>query len=504
QGEKELWVTDICGTYSEDLFKKPEPQKMNKKVSSADKNKMDLVDQIKKKIKEKTTFYNEKCKKAKDFLYEYVTAGYNAPQDIIDKFEKMVDKTLSLKNEIKKLTEIKINISKLGVKNTLWVGTKSNGIFTFDSKLKNWTNLDKKNSPLKSNEITTLYREKRYTWIGTADGGLYRYGKYDLTDSSLEPVLIEKGDFSNVFKDGMTLYALKDKSSILIFDALAKKKSWISCDTDDILPDVINDIEIDDQSNLWVATGGNGICVFDGSAWDSFTVESGLPSNDIQKICWLDQSKTLIAASKTGLVGLSDRISTYDGSNWERYDFQTFKSRLDPNGIRYKVVTEKDFIYDNTAAANTPVHSFYKSERSILIGTDAGLYVFSGEKWMKENSLFKKFSSSINQIGDLPNGKILFATLTGSYTHDGVHYGKIPVDTMGQPITSFVRDDQDQQLFWFSSGVFNKFGTLSSYHLGSGEATMKVFKFAVNKIVIIAPYVFMATSKGLYYMRMIM
>ena len=81
---------------------------------------------------------------------------------------------------------------------------------------------------------------------------------------------------------------------------------------DGLIDDRVNDLLLDRNGNLWVATQG-GLCCFDGSTFRTFTTEDGLPSNRIHCLCEDRQGHLWL--------GTDGGVAHYDGRL-----FQTIKS----------------------------------------------------------------------------------------------------------------------------------------------------------------------------------
>ena len=81
---------------------------------------------------------------------------------------------------------------------------------------------------------------------------------------------------------------------------------------DGLTDDHVNDLLVDRQDNLWIATRG-GISCFDGRSFRSFTTEDGLPSNRTQ--CLLEDSRGHL------WIGTDKGVALYNGRL-----FQTIKS----------------------------------------------------------------------------------------------------------------------------------------------------------------------------------
>lgn len=174
----------------------------------------------------------------------------------------------------------------------------------------------------------------------------------------------------------------------------------------------------DEDKNIWVATTG-GVAIFDGSNWNTMTMENGLSNNVVHDI---DQDKNgnyWFATRKGGLnifdgsewkylypnkncrkifrdrednmwVGTSDGIIKYDSVKWQVFEegktilpmFQGHKgliwSTIDGTGIIRISSEGKTILYEDATnnKANEIYHLEYDKNGSVWAGTDQGVFVF--------------------------------------------------------------------------------------------------------------------------------
>jgi len=139
-----------------------------------------------------------------------------------------------------------------------------------------WKQLNKTNSHLPSNNITSIYQDKNGThYFGCSFDGLSQGGI-----------------------------------------AIIKNNSWTVYDTSNSpLPrNLVEWLTVDNFGNLWIATFGGGLAKFTGTSWQIFnTSNSPLPSNQIVHVDVENNGTVWITTYNHGIV-------RYDGTNWRTYD----------------------------------------------------------------------------------------------------------------------------------------------------------------------------------------
>ena len=127
---------------------------------------------------------------------------------------------------------------------------------------------------------------------------------------------------------------LESLGGVLGIHALAidsQERAWIGTETqifytiDDItwehLPiasKYVNCIVFDNQGRAWI--GGDGLYIFDGNAWQTFTTEnSPLFYGGIRAIAFDQQGQAWIASGQPHGVGYGGGVSVFDGKDWTIY-----------------------------------------------------------------------------------------------------------------------------------------------------------------------------------------
>ena len=194
----------------------------------------------------------------------------------------------------------------------VWAGTESNGLIKINKETFEVERIDKSNSGLRSNRITSLAYESsgERLWIGTQNSGLMSYRSdvwavYDSLNGSL-------------YNDHVTDIALFDvdvwvgtKSGLSRFNGNLWTTYFASIT--DLPSDDISKIAVSQYGALWVGTNDAGLMVgepYNGAVYNTFN--SPIKDNQVRAVA-VDQSG----------IGYVATFNTYykkDSYLWEEYD----------------------------------------------------------------------------------------------------------------------------------------------------------------------------------------
>ncbi|RMF03060.1 MAG: hypothetical protein D6768_06780 [Chloroflexi bacterium] len=161
----------------------------------------------------------------------------------------------------------------------------------------------------------------------------------------------------------------------------------------------IKDIVFDAQHRAWVATQKNGVSVFDGQQWTTYTTKnSGLAGSIVHKLL-IDSKGQIWAATNNGL-------SVFDGQQWTTYTTKNsglahneigVGMALDPqdrvwlyyleyraNGLSvFNGQSWATYTTENSGLAHNQVFDIaFDHQNRAWIATKKGLNVFDGETWL--------------------------------------------------------------------------------------------------------------------------
>lgn len=457
-------------------------------------------------------FYRFLTREMYDHLYEntgppslQIPESQRRPYKLImEQYWKMYDRAMELYARISRFEG--------NVHETVWAGTRNNGVYYYHEGKNLWENINSNNSSFRGNNVSRIYcrPEYRLLWCSIDEDALYQEISYDLMSgkkgnnngASGEPVLFESGDFSTVKVRKRVLAALEKTKGVLLCDLEKQTRQYLNhSTTSKMLPERINDVEVDGNGDLWIATA-SGLFKKGSRGWEVFTPESGISSNHVEMITWLDDKKTLVTSCALSSPGLGKKISVYNGNFWENYSKSAFISRLSP-GPLYSKVSAPGFRYDLSDQTKVDVRSMFITENDdILVGTERGLWIFLEGQWRPVSSASVALDQCLlADLGRLPSGKLLIGTDSGLFTHDGKNFGALSANIPVFNCIDFEKDDLNPAYLWIAGNFGPGIGTLVSYMESSGSFSIKPFKMNIRKLACEDPYLFMAGGSGIYFIR---
>jgi streptogramin lyase len=239
------------------------------------------------------------------------------------------------------------------------------------------------------------------------------------------------------------------------------KLSWAICG----LPEGnVNDMVVDKQGRLWVALESQGVAMFDGTNWQTFTMANGLPALQTFGLT-VDEAGDIWVATLAG-------VARYNGAAWETVYHRSNDTSRFNNSHAFAVDHEGNIWVGHI---NDGVSAYIKEQkawvlfqkapdslggnkiRSILVqqqedGTedvwfataDGGLSVYADKEWRTYGLEDGLPSISINEVDVDPKGRIWVATDAGvSYLQDGrwVRYHTFPARSIAFGCDSCLIDE---------------------------------------------------------------
>jgi len=303
----------------------------------------------------------------------------------------------------------------------LWFGTLENGVFCMSPKS------EKENSNFK-----TAIRSRKITAFNEQNGfnakkiwNIYKTEKNELWFASLENGIIRQ-HFSSTSKNAT------DKK--FVFENYTMK--------DGLSNDQILSVFEDNEKNIWLGTGGGGLCKFMGDVFSHYTEKDGLPSNIIQGIdqdavgnIWLATNKGLAQlemksgtptvknfTSKEGLPENS-LLTVYAGKTAHNKNiwagiFDGGIIKFDSAATGGKKITTWDV---NQGLLDNTVYSILVDKNGLVwCGTREGISKFDGQKFLNISMESMKFTDKgvYATIQD-KNGNLWFGTAGGLVMYSG-------------------------------------------------------------------------------------
>ncbi len=308
----------------------------------------------------------------------------------------------------------------------LWFGTLENGVFCMAPKS------EKENSNFKlavlSRKITSFNEQNGFK--AKKIWSIYKTGKNELWFASLENGIIRQ-HFSSANKN--------PTDPKFVFENYSVK--------DGLSNDQILSIFEDNEKNVWLGTGGGGLCKFMGDVFSHYSEKDGLPSNIIQGIdqdsignIWLATNRGLAQVEidpdkyREGIPAVKNFISkdglqenslltVYAGKTAHNKNiwagvFDGGILKFDPRGTGEKKITKWDVsqgLLDNT------VYSILVDKNGIVwCGTREGISKFDGQKFLNISMESMKFTDKgvYATIQD-KKGNLWFGTAGGLVMYGG-------------------------------------------------------------------------------------
>jgi len=228
--------------------------------------------------------------------------------------------------------------------NVKWIGSTNRGLIRYDES--SFINFEKSNSSIPANTINciTVDNQNRI-WVGTNVGiGVFdgnSWFTYDKTNSGLTSEFINTIRFDNT---GVAW--IGTTANLVKFDGV----NWTLYNEPNSL-DWINDIFIETETRLWIATKLGGIFIFEDEIFTSLSKSSyGYPSSTISSID-LDLSNNLWFCFLPDSSGRSG-VSYYNGNNFTSYFPGSLQNAcnhisIDDDDNKWIATTEGFFKFDS-------------------------------------------------------------------------------------------------------------------------------------------------------------
>ena len=249
-----------------------------------------------------------------------------------------------------------INAIRKGPNGKIWVGTNS-GLSIFDgSKFLGLWSID----GLPNNQVNDIYFDNSGNAIISTSGGVMKYnGK---TFVRLNPKSgnynfeLNSGQEISRTKDGIYWFTDWSGAGVVKYDP----RSIINTTQSDSFPQVpINDIKVDKNRNLWIATQGEGLIqLSNNKIINQLKIDDGLRSNNLSSID-IDLFGNIWIATNSGL-------SKYDGRTIHTY---TKDDGLPTNQIKSLITDDRGFVWFTSFSGLTR----FDGKEAITYNEDQGL-----------------------------------------------------------------------------------------------------------------------------------
>ena len=244
----------------------------------------------------------------------------------------------------------------------LWFGTFDKGIIRYNTKTKKYKIYTEKQG-LSNNNVLSIASDNNTLWLATLGG-------------------ISKVKYSQNFDEEPVFYSfLEEKSLGLNF---------------------IYQVFIDSKKQVWFATDGKGVTVFNGVNFKNYSIKEGLPSKTIYSITedeygilWLNSAK--------------DGIYSYDGKTFKNYNRkQGIRSSENASLISDKnknllIISTNSIDFLNVHTKQILYHDEELGLKDLLPGLNASYKDVYGNIWIGTSKGIIKYYSHLNSMWNGPN-----------------------------------------------------------------------------------------------------
>ncbi len=278
-------------------------------------------------------------------------------------------------------------------RNTLWVGTESNGLFQLKYLNGRYTNspFPEQERIVNANIRGLVEVTPGVMWIATSGDGLFSHDGQTLNTLQL-PAKVETRFFSSLHKDPKGDIWLGTWGNGVVHYTGSVFKVYNK--ENGLGDDIVTCVSSDRQGNTWFGTFSAGLIFFYGDQFTSLTVKDGLPDNNIRSIVEDDEGNMWF--------GTLSGIVRYDGA-----DVQTWTAK---NGLSYErigaLATDGKKIFAGCMNGDVAVIengnvTVYTPPAGMEVGEIISmLYTRDGSVWMgtTRNGLFRFVSGKIEPV----------------------------------------------------------------------------------------------------------
>ena len=407
-----------------------------------------------------------------------------------------VNDAYNLFNLIQKVPAPK-NPALESLKSGLWIGTNNSGLAVYNGS--EFVVFNKDNSPLTSNRITDILCCPEFVYIATDGGGLVRYGQYDAPSpgAEVEKILNGKQEFIKAY--GSDIY-MGGKSGLYHYNLIDS-----TCEIMPEKPELKNlrSFCADDKGVFYLASGDAGVVKLSGKYKDPKTnkyrftslatvsKKDGTPGGACSCVYYIENKGVIAGFSeiscktseKCVIISPDGKIAAYA-----------------PQGG----ATSAD--YDTTQPTLAAPAAFLALDESVITGLGEGgsnaLVFFSGSLWQYMTTPLSCVFARIDSINRGRGGEIYIAGDSGAAVFNGREWKRID-NNGGVAITDSVCAMKDT----LSDGVW----ILKKHASGTNIAQSSVLTYGSKNVSYskvlegtgvsfaqLDPYIFVATTKGVY------
>jgi ligand-binding sensor domain-containing protein len=253
-------------------------------------------------------------------------------------------------------------------------------------------------------DITCIYvSDKNHLWIGTLGAGVFLMNiqTCKLQKVNNLPELVY-GHILDIEGNGYTLWVASLNGvdeTLPDYENATLRRLRHHSKASGMSSDYIYQLATDNNGNMWMATDGGGVCMFDGKSYKHWGSKNGLRENVVYGIA-IDKKGTAWA----GTIGNS--IYRFNGKVWQRYSMLEMSPR------------------DNVAALKTDANG------NVFIVSEKGVF-----EWFQNEKQFRVYNTKLGMHIDTTSTALnLIATDTASNMYIPFEHGFIKFNQLKIPV----------------------------------------------------------------------
>jgi len=344
----------------------------------------------------------------------------------------------------------------------LWVGTTT-GVVIFDGET--W-HLRQKSLTIKATPILDIFEDnKGAIWFAGGNNGLYKYDG-EITENYIGDNLnvISVCDDANgsiwVATENNGVFQISNENSKILDEQIKPLSDLLN------FPEMtVFDMSKDRDGNIWLGTS-KGLCRYDGTSLDVYTLFDGLPHNKVTKIfednlnrIWFctprgvvryDYEKFQVFNKQSGLISneISSISQDLSGKMWFGGD----------NGIELLDGDKFDYISTKNGLVDKHINTLKLDESgNMWIGTKfGGISMFSGYAFTKYSTKEGLISNQIFSITTDEEGVLYFGSLYGIISIKSNEIKKLNFQNLelNKRVNTIIVDRENRKWFGSNDGLF--------------------------------------------------
>lgn len=345
--------------------------------------------------------------------------------------------------QLKKLNIVSINQDEYGY---LWLGTFDKGLIRYNIKSKKYKIYTEKNG-LSNNNILSIAKQSNTLWLATLGG-------------------VCKVVYSQNFDAPVNFYKFSQEKELGL--------------------NFIYQVFIDSKNNVWFATDGNGISVFNGLNFKNYSIEEGLTAKTIYSITEDEYGTIWINSARDGIFSFDGKkflnFNRKQGiRNSENASLISDQNKnlliVSTNSIDFLNVQTKQILYHDEELGLKDLDpglnaSYRDNYGNIWIGTSKGIikyYSHLNSMWSGPNTILKNVSVFYESTADSLPKKFKYNENYLTFDYIGLWYHK-PSEVKYKVLL------EGYDIKWYET----KDNTVTYSKLQPGSYTFKVMSSASN------------------------